>query len=781
MDHTLNSIIKNNNYLFINYINLMRHKHCIKEHSRFTPNTYKYLETDAEKIIEETRRNLDRFLNNLREHASIKDSLNFFSKEEKKPSSNIKLQKIYYQKEKAPFNTNKTNGNKNYNIPIINLSETITNTWHSCSNPRQSVRSEPKSEKKLCSIPKKDNDKKNVLNLKPMIDEKIINKIKSDIQFIQKSNNENKKEILNLANLQNQSIKKLLSKVNDYTFNYIQKENELTKYINELKTQEQNEIQKYKQHIDSLSQVKHKLIKECSSLSQENKDKTNEIERFKQELENLRNENTEKENELQSAKIEIEKYQSKCDKLLKENTNLQLKLKELKKTKPQTQQQYPKFFNNNLLKNEISHKLNYNPKKKLTPFKIENTINSVMYHAVIKPKSVFQIVKSFQQTLQYNKKTFNNKLQIISSGINTLDYIHPSKQNKLLTSVSPEITLSINSVSKPQQGEDKEKIDLKNQLQYVTQKYKSLLKNQTSEKKMANKEKEKPLDSNNDLLLKEQEIRQLKLELEKVTNELTTLKNEMDTKPISSQHAPNNSGKDDKICEKALKDLEESNQEKENIKKENRQLQHKLQDIQTEVKKYREQIKTLTTDKVKFEIKETTLNNQIELLYDEIESLKEELESKEEEEKNKKKKLKQLIDKGLDEGESIESLREKVTMLRLELNENHENINKAREVLQKAKSFDECSKSMDIVLKDYSPKNEEQINAMKLLKIIFGFKAIKLPSPSEQLNEDTNQIEPLQQGSNTNEHVEIGRSSSLKQKGYLKELLKNKENKDLKK
>ena len=143
----------------------MRHRHCIKEHSRFTLNTYKYLETDAEKIIEETRRNLDKFLNNLRKHASIKDSLNFFSKEEKKPSSNTKRQKIYYQKEKAPFNTNKTNGNRNYNIPIINLPETITNTCHSCSNPRQSVQSEPKSEKKLCSIPKKYNDKKNVLNL----------------------------------------------------------------------------------------------------------------------------------------------------------------------------------------------------------------------------------------------------------------------------------------------------------------------------------------------------------------------------------------------------------------------------------------------------------------------------------------------------------------------------------------------------------------------------------------------------------------------------------------
>ena len=45
----------------------MRHRHCIRENSRFTPNTYQYLETDTEKIIEETRRNLDKFLKNLRE------------------------------------------------------------------------------------------------------------------------------------------------------------------------------------------------------------------------------------------------------------------------------------------------------------------------------------------------------------------------------------------------------------------------------------------------------------------------------------------------------------------------------------------------------------------------------------------------------------------------------------------------------------------------------------------------------------------------------------------
>ena len=303
-------------------------------------------------------------------------------------------------------------------------------------------------------------------------------------------------------------------------------------------------------------------MKECSSLSQENKNKTNEIEIFKQELENFRNENAEKEHELQSVKMEIENYRIKYDKLIKENKNLQLKLKELEKTKPQ--QQYLKSFNNNLLKNEITFKLNYCPKSKITPFKIENIINSVIYHAVIKPTNVFQIVDSFQQTLQYNKKTFNNNQQAISSEMITINYIQPPKQNKSLLLISPDITLSINSVSKPQQGEDKEKIDLKNQLQYVTQKYKSLLKNQTAEKKIANKEKEKPLEPNSDLLLKEQEIKELKLELEKVTSELTTLRKDMETKPISLPNTLNNSGKDDKFYEKALKDLEESNQEKEN-------------------------------------------------------------------------------------------------------------------------------------------------------------------------------------------------------------------------
>ena len=52
---------------------------------------------------------------------------------------------------------------------------------------------------------------------------------------------------------------------------------------------------------------------------------------------------------------------------------------------------------------------------------------------------------------------------------------------------------------------------------------------------------------------------------------------------------------------------------------------------------------------------------------------------KEKEEQQKKIKLQQLIDKAYGEGESIESLREKITMLRMELNTNNEYISKAKE------------------------------------------------------------------------------------------------------
>ena len=187
---------------------------------------------------------------------------------------------------------------------------------------------------------------------------------------------------------------------------------------------------------------------------------------------------------------------------------------------------------------------------------------------------------------------------------------------------------------------------------------------------------------------------------------------------------------------KILGELEASNKEKDLINKENRQLQHKLKDKQTEIEKNREQIKSLSTDKIKLEITETSLHNQMDCLYDEIDYLKEELKLKEKEEQKKKTFLQELIDKGYDEQESVESLREKIIMLRIELNQNNENIIKAREVLKKERSFDECLSSMNMVLNDFEPKNNEQVKAINLLKVIFGFQNTKLTADSGHYNKD---------------------------------------------
>ena len=67
-------------------------------------------------------------------------------------------------------------------------------------------------------------------------------------------------------------------------------------------------------------------------------------------------------------------------------------------------------------------------------------------------------------------------------------------------------------------------------------------------------------------------------------------------------------------------------------------------------------------------------------------------------------------------------MKEKNTLLRIELMEKQETFSKAKNVLLKAKSFDECSKKFSILSLDYQPKNETQSEAFETLKVLFGQK-----------------------------------------------------------
>ena len=680
----------------------MKNRHLLKDYKYFNPNTQIYLETNSEKIIEETRKTLNNYLTNLLEHNASQSNLyNSNSIEEIYQSPKLKKTNNYrpvsLQKEKPSFTINNKNLNVNNKMlftnqqpqQILNSSKSTTNRTqirNYFSTPTITNNSKPTSQTKYRSIPNTENSMRKTqsytLNLNYNNNFQNIQKINNDIKFIKNANIDNKKAIIMLNNFNKQCTKELLMNITKYISQYVQKEKELTNYIEKSKKNEKdtiNEIQKYKRYVSSLSQTKNNLIRERSSLSQENREKFNEIQILKQELKSIRDEKTEKSNELKLLLSENEDFKIRNVKLIEENANLQIKMKEIEKNLKHSSQKLPLSFNNDLLMYETKISMNYliNPtdKQKNIFFIIKN--QSFTYDSTNKKKNNFKITKPIQQTFHYDTTIINNNQRNISSNNNNniCNSTHPIKNNKV---ISPKERI-------------KENNDLENQLQDVTQKYKSLLKNQKTlerentelKQQLINKEKEissqnvqisnttnnytqiyaELEEKINEIILKEQEIQSLKYNLENITNEFNVLKKEKDNEHLS----------------KVLKELEESNKEKDLIKKENRQLQHKLKDKQTEIEKNREQIKSLSTDKIKHEITETTLHNQMDSLYDEIEYLKEQLYLKEKEEQQKKIKLQQLIDKTYNEGESIESLREKITMLRMELNTNNEYINKAKE------------------------------------------------------------------------------------------------------
>ena len=824
----------------------MKRNHIFSNSSSHHSNVQNYSNKDAELIIKETRKNLNAFLENLKAKENSLQLYEPISKTQhnKKTSPKIKKQNvlstpviprpletcpnqlsvIYKKKENiSPLPTpNKTK----QNLSSANLNKRKTRNVY--TSPIVNIQSQPRSQTKLnINNNRVSSGHKSKLSLSYITSSNSNNKKKQPLQKVQdelkkikNANNENKKAILSIANVHKKFSQEILAKIKEYTNKAAQKEKILMNLVKDAKNAEKdslNELQKYKQYVGKITNTKKNLIKEKTSLSQEKDEKIKEIITLKKEIESMRNEKGDKVNEIKSLKDEKEEFKKRNIKLIEENALLQIKLQENKNIQQHQQfSQIPKYsFNNDYLILDSRNSLNYKPRIKPIPKYIIINNNQINFNSIKKPKqpTAFQINKQFQQTLCCNDRTkcfLKNTLTICSKN-SIVGYTNKlKKKNKQVLTISHNIKMSISSILNKKPKDNKEQAELLKQIKDITQKNNDLSKNkvilekQITEQKelLNNKEKEmseqnmellKIIEENdhiaselddktNELMLKDQEITTLKYDLENITNKFNILRDENEkTKTLLENNQKNEATNKENIDTK-MNELLKITQEKEIIMNENKQLQMQIQNDIEIIKKNTECIETLTIQNEQMELKEKELNNKINSLYNELQSIKEELSNKVQEEKENKTKLQQMMNKGYDEGESIESLREKVTMLRLQLDQNNENINKAKEVLKKAKSFDECSKSMDIVLKNYLPKNEEQINALNLLKIIFGFKHIKLSSSSSnQLNE----IEtiPLDESSLQNEvseeePVTQGRGSSIKQKGYLKELLKNLNNKD---
>ena len=117
--------------------------------------------------------------------------------------------------------------------------------------------------------------------------------------------------------------------------------------------------------------------------------------------------------------------------------------------------------------------------------------------------------------------------------------------------------------------------------------------------------------------------------------------------------------------------------------------------------------------------KNIQLQNQNIYLQNQIVEIKEELLKKNKEKEILDERMKKIVNKGFDENDTEEQLKQKIIMLRMKIKDNEDSISRANAAIKKAEYYDECANYTNIILKNYKPSNENEINAFNKLKHMF--------------------------------------------------------------
>ena len=78
-----------------------------------------------------------------------------------------------------------------------------------------------------------------------------------------------------------------------------------------------------------------------------------------------------------------------------------------------------------------------------------------------------------------------------------------------------------------------------------------------------------------------------------------------------------------------------------------------------------------------------------------------------------------LLNKGYDEKDNLDELRKKNLNLRLQLKENQDLLNRAQQCIKKAEYFDNCAVYGKVLIKNFQPNNNEELESFNKLKNIF--------------------------------------------------------------
>ena len=766
-------------------------------------------QTEEENIIEETRKNLQKFLYNLKhteiplfeDYLNQNDSYNRFSF-----GGNIKTEPnpLIQKKNILLTNTNGNNISSNTPKPVIKAqklkgSKKPNRLIIKQFNPLE-VEDYPKEKnnKVVQNV-----DKEKVVNTNKELNEKEqpqqLVQEKSDLKKeIEDSKNENnivkdstinkeeKNTIKEECNNDYENLKKEIERLTKENTSLIESEEAMTKEKEELKLtieelkKDNEELTKSKQEINELLNTKedekNTLIKENNALIEENnqlKDQTTKKSIQKRFQRNMQI----------SIRKEVKFLaKTKQDNIIDSLPSFSYQPKEKKNTISNSINQITIIQKRDLhLTNIRVSTLNFKPinkqtrnmRKKVISFSIEGdikenkeTIKRELIYCQTKMKELVKI-KNQMNSFEKEKEGINKELSIAKKAKEDLQ----KKMNEMSESLQKTIKSKEKEIEELKDMNDKlsgEKDDCESEMILLNQEIATLKDSLEKAQKNEDNNKEKNhLQKENDILtttLKElqKNKKELEIKVSQLTGDNESLKNEI--KQLQNTVSS-------KTEETPLQGNEELQKENDTLKSKNKELEIKLQKndesvniLNTEIRKLKatqtvekskNNILTKKIEQLTKELKDlkdskndekseqptsgtdtSKLKSQVNLLKKrndllekqtkdqqiQIEKYKSDLAQKEIEENEKKLKLSELIEKGFDEGDNIDSLKEKNTLLRIELMEKQETFSKAKNVLLKAKSFDECSKKFSIISLDYQPKNENQSEAFETLKVLFGQK-----------------------------------------------------------
>jgi chromosome segregation ATPase len=236
-----------------------------------------------------------------------------------------------------------------------------------------------------------------------------------------------------------------------------------------------------------------------------------------------------------------------------------------------------------------------------------------------------------------------------------------------------------------------------------------------------NELEEKNRKSSSAIIIEQQKnkikINTLENQVSTLTDDLTQLQSEIDEKntKIEELEIKIKKGEIEKEkLEKKLNDTllenkknnetlrDESNNKINYLLKEKEDLQNKITEMTSELDNLKDKINEMENEKSK--------------LKNEINSLQEAINTRAEQDIYKQEQLEFLLTKGYDEKDGLDELRKKNLNLRLQLKENQDTLNRAQQCIKKAEYFDNCVNYGKILIKNFQPNNNEELESFNKLK-----------------------------------------------------------------